>query len=150
MTVTRDIAASRQQVWDVIADGWTYSQWVVGNSRMRAVDTEWPAPGTAIHHSIGVWPVMLNDETVVEKATPPEELVLHAKGRPFGGARIVLRLFETPTGCRVAMQEFPISGIGKLMPERLSDMAVWPRNNESLRRLAFLAERRKSSDADTD
>lgn len=150
MTVTREIAASPQRVWDVIADGWTYSQWVVGNSRMRAVDPNWPAPGTTIHHSVGVWPILLNDETVVEEAVPPERLVLHAKGRPFGGARIVLRLSETPTGCRVAMEEYPITGIGKLIPERLGDLAAWPRNNETLRRLAFLAERRDDSDADTD
>ena len=38
LSVERDIAATRQQVWNVIADGWTYSQWVVGNTRMRAVD----------------------------------------------------------------------------------------------------------------
>ncbi len=38
VSVSRDVAASRQQVWDVMADGWTYSQWLVGNSRMRVVD----------------------------------------------------------------------------------------------------------------
>jgi hypothetical protein len=146
--VTRDIAASPQRVWDVIADGWTYSQWVVGNSRMRAVDPNWPAPGTTIHHSIGVWPVLLNDETVVEEAVEPERLVLYAKGRPFGGARIILRLAESAQGCRVEMDEFPITGIGKLIPEKLGDLAAFPRNTETLRRLAFLAERRDDSDVD--
>ncbi|MCV7173072.1 SRPBCC family protein [Mycobacterium manitobense] len=146
MTVTRDIAASRRQVWDVLADGWTYSQWVVGNSRMRAVDPNWPGPGSRIHHSIGVWPAVLDDETVVEKAVPTQELVLHAKGRPFGGARVVLKLSDAPDGCRVQMEEYPISGLGKLMPDKLSDMAAWPRNRESLRRLAFIAERRASAE----
>ena len=63
LTVERDIAATRQQVWNVIADGWTYSQWVVGNTRMRAVDRRWPSPGALIHHTIGIWPVVLDDET---------------------------------------------------------------------------------------
>jgi hypothetical protein len=36
-----------------MADGWTYSQWVVGNSRMRAVDPHWSDAGSTIHHSIG-------------------------------------------------------------------------------------------------
>src|SRR3954449_367359 len=94
LTVERDIAATRQQVWDVIADGWTYSQWVVGNSRMRAVDPEWPAPGTTIRHSIGIWPLVINDETLVEKCEPRSEIVLLAKGRPLGAARITLRLFD--------------------------------------------------------
>jgi hypothetical protein len=146
MTVTRDIAASREQVWDVLADGWTYSQWVVGNSRMRAVDPNWPSPGSTIHHSIGVWPLLLNDETVVEKAVPVNQLVLHAKGRPFGGARIILTLSDTPDGCRVQMEEYPISGIGAIMPSQLSDAAVHPRNTETLRRLAFIAENRKPGD----
>ena len=53
MTVTRDIAATRERVWEVLANGWTYSGWVVGNSRIRAVDSNWPAPGTRILHSIG-------------------------------------------------------------------------------------------------
>ena len=63
-----------------MADGWTYSQWVVGNSRMRAVDPNWPAVGSTIRHSIGVWPLAIDDETVVEKSVPLEKLVLHAKG----------------------------------------------------------------------
>jgi hypothetical protein len=62
MTATRDTTATRQQVWDQIADGWTYSQWVVGNSRMRAVDPKWPTPDSTIRHSIGVWPLLLDDD----------------------------------------------------------------------------------------
>ena len=94
LVVTRDTTATRQQVWDVIADGWTYSQWVVGNSRMRAVDPSWPSPGSTIHHSIGVWPALLNDETVVASCEPLQELVLIAKTRPVGSARITLRLSD--------------------------------------------------------
>ena len=54
----RETSASREEVWAVIADGWTYSQWVVGNSRMRAVDPNWPEPGSTIRHSVGVWPLL--------------------------------------------------------------------------------------------
>src|SRR5689334_14331359 len=143
LTVKRDTAATRQQVWDVVADGWTYSQWVVGNSRMRAVDPRWPATGSKIHHTIGVWPLALNDETEVESSTPLEELVLLAKSRPFGGARIVLRLFATSTGCRIEMAEVPVGGPLNLLPRRLALAAAYPRNRECLARLAALAERRK-------
>ena len=82
MTVTRDVAATRQRVWDVLADGWTYSGWVVGNSRIRAVSSDWPAPGARILHSIGTWPAVIDDETVVESCITGEELVLLAKIRP--------------------------------------------------------------------
>jgi hypothetical protein len=143
LTVKRDTTATRQQVWDVVADGWTYSQWVVGNTRMRAVEPAWPAPGSKIHHTIGVWPVVLNDETEVESSTPLEELVLRAKGRPFGGARIVLRLFDIDGGCRIEMAEVPVGGPLNLLPRRLGLALAYPRNRECLARLAALAERRK-------
>ncbi|MGY4648613.1 SRPBCC family protein [Mycobacterium sp. URHB0021] len=142
LTVERDIAATRQQVWNVIADGWTYSQWVVGNTRMRAVDPRWPAPGATIHHTIGIWPVVLNDETEVESSTPPEELVLLAKSRPFGAARITLRLKDSELGCCVTMAEVPVGGPLNLVPRRLALAAAYPRNRECLMRLAALAERR--------
>jgi hypothetical protein len=142
LTVTRDTTATRQQLWDVIADGWTYSQWVVGNTRMRAVETSWPAPGSKIHHTIGIWPVVLNDETEVESCTPQEELVLLAKTRPFGGARITLRLFDTDNGSRVEMAEVPVGGPLSWVPRRLALAAVYPRNRECTARLVALAERR--------
>ena len=142
LTVTRDTTATRQQLWNVIADGWTYSQWVVGNTRMRAVETSWPAPGSKIHHTIGIWPVVLNDETEVESCTPEEELVLLAKTRPFGGARITLRLFDTPNGSRVEMAEVPVGGPLNWVPRRLALAAVYPRNRECTARLVALAERR--------
>jgi hypothetical protein len=143
LTVERLIAATRQQVWDVIADGWTYSQWVVGNTRMRAVDPSWPAPGATIHHTIGIWPVVLNDETEVESSTPSEEIVLLAKGRPLVSARITLRLRDAEEGCCVEMAEVPIGGPLNLVPRRLALAAVYPRNRECLARLAALAERRE-------
>ena len=141
LTVTRDTTATREQVWNVVADGWTYSQWVVGNSRMRAVDPAWPAPGTTIRHSIGIWPAVIDDETLVEKCEPMSEIVLLAKGRPLGAARITLRLFDIDGGCRIEMSEVPVSGPLKVMPRRVALALAWPRNRECTWRLAALAER---------
>jgi len=142
LTVKRDTTATRQQVWDVVADGWTYSQWVVGNTRMRAVDPGWPAPGSKIHHTVGVWPLVLNDETEVESSTPLEVLILLAKGRPLGGGRIIMKMFDIQDGCRIEMAEVPIGAPLNLVPRRLALAAAYPRNRECLARLAALAERR--------
>jgi uncharacterized protein YndB with AHSA1/START domain len=141
LAATREVRASRQQVWDVIADGWTYAQWVVGNSRTRAVDSHWPQPGSAIRHSVGVWPLVINDKTVVESCTPNEELVLRAGLGWLGTARITLRLSDTPEGCRVEMVEVPAEGPMDLIPNRLALAAIYPRNRECLLRLAAMAER---------
>jgi len=133
MTVTRDVAATRQRVWDVLADGWTYSGWVVGNSRIRAVSPDWPAPGARILHSIGTWPAVIDDET-------GEELVLLAKIRPAAEARITLQLTDIAGGCRVAMTEVAVSAPLRWVPDSVQLTAVAPRNRECTWRLAMIAE----------
>ena len=148
MTAIRETTASCTQVWDVIADGWTYSQWVVGNSRMRAVSADWPAEGSTIHHSIGVWPAVINDKTVVERCRPKREVVLLAKLGPFGAARITLRLEDAGDGCRIVMHEVPVSGPLALIPKPIALVALLPRNRECLWRLASLAERRTPDELD--
>jgi hypothetical protein len=149
LTVKRSTSASREQVWAVIADGWTYSQWVVGNSRMRAVDPQWPAAGSTIHHSIGVWPLLVDDVTVVEECVPLQQLVLLAKGRPFGKARITMRLFDIEGGgCRIEMAEVPVGAPLGWVPNRLALAAAIPRNRECTWRLAAIAERRTSDGAE--
>ncbi|MCV7420393.1 SRPBCC family protein [Mycobacterium yunnanensis] len=147
LSVKRDTTTSRQRVWEVLADGWTYSQWVVGNSRMRAVSPDWPAVGSTIHHSVGVWPLLLNDQTEVLESVPQELLVLLAKGRPLGKARITLRLFDLDGGgCRIEMAEVPVGMPMGWVPERVALAAAVPRNRECTWRLAALAERRVSDD----
>ena len=80
MTVSRDIAAPRQRVWDVLADGWTYSGWVVGNSHVRGVDPGWPSVGTRIHHSAGAWPVQI--ELTIPMAANSAPLTFHITSSP--------------------------------------------------------------------
>jgi len=131
----------------VLADGWTYSQWVVGNSRMRAVDPTWPAVGSTIHHSIGVWPAVINDSTVVESSIPERELILVANGRPFGKARITLRLQDLGDGgCLIEMAEVPITAPMSWLPDSVTLAAAVPRNRETTWRLAAIAERRTDDD----
>lgn len=146
MATTREVRASRQQIWDAMANGWTYAQWVVGNSRTRAVDSNWPEPGSAIKHSVGVWPLVISDQTAVESCTSGEELVLRAGLGRLGAARITLRLKDLPDGgCRIEMIEVPAEGPIRLIPDRLVLAAVYPRNRECLLRLTALAERLEPS-----
>ncbi len=143
ITVTRDIEAPAQAVWEVLADGWFYATWVVGASRVRDVDHEWPTEGARIHHSVGVWPTVLSDTTHVLRSSEPTELVLKARGWPVGEAKVVLTV--KPRGdqsCTVAMAEDAVSGPGTLLPRPIRQLAIGPRNVEALRRLAYIAEGR--------
>ncbi len=44
-TISRRVDAPAEAVWSVLADGWSYANWVVGAARVRDVDPGWPAQG---------------------------------------------------------------------------------------------------------
>src|SRR3954447_3277351 len=132
------IHATPQQVWDVLADGWLYPLWVVGATRMRAVDDGWPEAGTRIHHSAGVWPAVINDETVVLECDPPNCIELRAKGWPMGEADVTIRIQPAEDGSRVVLEEDASVGPARLLPTPLRTPLLMWRNSETLRRLAFV------------
>ncbi|WP_187683008.1 SRPBCC family protein [Nocardia wallacei] len=126
-------------VFEVLADGWSYTNWVVGASHIRDVDREWPAPGARIHHSVGPWPLLVSDTTVVLAADPPHTLDLEARLWPFGAATIHLELTEVEDGVtEVRMAERATAGLGRFAPDPAQALLLRPRNNESLDRLAHL------------
>ncbi|GAB2770976.1 SRPBCC family protein [Nocardioides salsibiostraticola] len=144
-TNQRTIKASPSEVWDVLADGWLYPLFVVGASRMREVDRTWPAIGAKLHHSVGAWPMLINDKTEVLECDPHRQLVLRAHAWPSGAARVVLTLETDPTEpnhTRVTIEEDVESGPGRLIPKPARDVQLAWRNVETLRRLAYVAERR--------
>jgi hypothetical protein len=136
------MACDRESVFRVLADGWLYPVWVVGASRMREVAESWPAPGAKLHHSFGVWPVLIDDSTSVLEWDPPRRAVLQARGWPIGEARVTIEAATREDGCEVRIIERPASGPATLIPRFLIDPVLRWRNNETLRRLAYVAERR--------
>ena len=140
--VERNIAASPQDVFAVLANGWYYSGWVVGTSHMRAVEASWPAAGSRLFHASGIWPAALRDETQVEKISWPNLLVMIARGRPFGQARVELTLTSSDGGTLARLSETPISGPGRWIHNPINEQLLIRRNIESLARLAAIAEQR--------
>jgi uncharacterized protein YndB with AHSA1/START domain len=137
------INATPQQVYEVLADGWTYSDWVVGSAHIRAVDPGWPAAGTAIHHKVGPWPVSIKDRTHAVVSDPPHRLVLRARAWPMGEATVDMVLQDAGSGrTLVKMLEDAEAGPMQWVQNKLNDLLLHHRNNESLHRLADLAERR--------
>lgn len=139
---TRLVHATPEQVWDVLADGWLYPVWVVGASRMREVDDAWPAVGSQLHHSVGVWPLLIDDSTEVLDAAPGRVLTLRARAWPAGEAQVHLRLDAVGAETSVTIEEEPVSGPGALVPSLVHGPGLRWRNSETLRRLAFIAEGR--------
>lgn len=83
-TVERTSTADVSSFWDVLSNGWLFGSWVVGASRVRAVSATWPAIGAKVHHSVGAWPAVIDDDTEVVECRPDELLVLRAQTAPSG------------------------------------------------------------------
>ncbi len=146
-TNTRDIAATPDQVWDVLSDGWLYPLWVVGATRMRSVDDTWPAEGSALHHSVGVWPLVVDDETRVLESRPGRSIRLRAKAWPGGEAEVLITLEAHGEQTRVSIHEKAVSGPGSLMPQVIEAPLMKVRNRETLQRLADVVEGRAGGSA---
>jgi uncharacterized protein YndB with AHSA1/START domain len=148
-TVEQRISAPVERVFDILADGWSYSSWVVGASHIRKVDSGWPQPGTRIHHSVGPWPLVVKDVTLVEELELPHRLVLRARLWPFGAATVRFDLASAGAGATtVVMDEELKEGPFSRLPARVQAALLVPRNRETLLRLSDLATR-PTGDANT-
>lgn len=141
-TTSRSLAATPEQVWEVLSDGWLYPLFVVGASRMREVDDTWPAVGSRLHHSVGAWPLLINDTTEVLEVEEHRRLLLLARGWPAGQAHVEISLEPTGSSTLVTIVEQATAGPGALIPKPIQDVQLHVRNVEALRRLAFVVEGR--------
>ena len=141
-TTSRSIAATPERVWAVLADGWLYPVFVVGASRMRDVDESWPAVGSKLHHSVGSWPVLINDNTEVLEVEEPRRLRLRVRAWPAGEGTVEFRLEPSGGGTLVTIAEDAHKGPALLIPKPVRDAQLDWRNTETLRRLAYVAENR--------
>ena len=139
---SRPISATPEQVWAVLADGWLYPLFVVGAARMREVDDGWPAVGARLHHSVGTWPLLIDDTTEVLEVEEHQRLLLLARGWPAGQAHVEISLHPTGADTVVTIVEQATAGPGALIPRAVQDPQLHLRNVEALRRLAFLVEGR--------
>ena len=143
-TNTRRIHATPEQVWEVLSDGGLYPLWVVGASRMREVDDQWPAVGARLHHSVGTWPLLIDDNTEVLRAQPPSMLELRARAWPAGEATVRILLQAAGTETEVTIEEDAAKGPARFIPKPARDLQLSWRNVETLRRLAYVVEGRVS------
>lgn len=140
---SRLIDAPVEKVWDVLADGWLYPLFVVGASRMRDVDDTWPSVGARLHHSVGTWPVLVDDTTSVLECTPHRMLKLRARAWPAGAAEVLFTLEPVGSSTTLTIEEDAVSGPAVLVPKPVRDVQLRLRNDETLQRFAYVAERRE-------
>jgi uncharacterized protein YndB with AHSA1/START domain len=145
MATTRtQIAASPDEVFAALANAENYGDWVVGSDAIRDADPAWPTAGSRFYHRVGFGPLKVNDHTEVLEVDAPHRLIMHARARPLGTARVTLLLAENNGGTAVTMIEVAGDRLSRLALNRLTDPLVHLRNVEALRRLKRLVETGRS------
>jgi uncharacterized protein YndB with AHSA1/START domain len=139
----RLIHASVDDVFAVLTDGWSYASWVVGASRIRDVEPGWPQPGHSIHHSVGAWPLLIDDTTTVVRYEPLRLLELKVRAWPTGEGTVEFVATSKENQCHLVMREQMTKGPATIIPKAVADLILNARNKETLQRLALLAEGRR-------
>ncbi|MFE1029059.1 SRPBCC family protein [Streptomyces sp. NPDC058818] len=136
----RLIQASPAAVWDVLADGDRYVEWVVGPSEVVPKAGQWPQVGATIAYEVRLGPVRLNNESVVRHCVEGSVLELEAKAGRLGTARIAIELRPWGEQCLVIVDEHPLRGPGGLLHNVGVEALIQVRHRAMLARLAKLCE----------
>ena len=139
-TTEAQFSVSPDRVFAVLSDPESYGDWVVGSHSIRDADPNWPAAGTRFFHRVGAGPLTVSDHTEVLQVDPPRRLVLRARARPVGTAKVEIVLEPRDGGTHVTMTEVAGDPLSRLGLNRLTDPLVHRRNVESLRRLRRISE----------
>lgn len=131
-----------EQVWEVLADGPAYAEWVAGTREIREVDRGWPAVGTSIHYTVGLGPITLEDRTTVRIAEPCRVLQMEAHAGWLGTARLAIEILPWGDGSVLVFDEHPLSGRGARWHNAVVEAVVRVRNRRMLQRLASIVEDR--------
>lgn len=145
MTVVETILpASPQVAFSVLEDPRALRMLVLGARRIRRFEPHWPSPGSAVHHSVGFFPLVVRDTTVVLDCEQDRHLLLEARVSLIGAFHVDFRLDPQPDGTtRLTIGEQVIRGPMSLPFVRpLVDLAVKLRNVELGRRYRHLVEQR--------
>lgn len=132
-----------KQVWEVLADGRAYAEWVVGTQRIREVDPNWPAEGSRLHYTVGAGRFTAEDITTVRLVETQRRLELEANAGWMGSARVSISLL--PWGqdrTLVIIDEHPLTGVGARMHTVLVDFLLGFRNRRMMRALAQVVRER--------
>src|SRR5271166_5387888 len=135
-------------VWDVLADGSAYGEWVMGARQTSDIDPRWPEVGSALRYTARFGPLTYEDVTTVRLVDPGRHLELEAHAGRLGTARISIELL--PWGedrTVVIMDEHPLTGPGARWHSVAVEALLRFRNERMLRTLARIVHARHRADS---
>ena len=140
---TAVVEAPPETVFSVLADPPSYASFVVGTKTIRRFDPRFPEQDSEFNHTLSVGPVpVVWDLSRVEEVVEGRRLVLRAQMRPMAVNRVAFTLRPVDAGTEVEVEEYAIEGPAALLWTPAFEGLMWLRNQEMLRRLKALAERR--------
>ena len=135
-----DIEGSVDDVFDVLRDPFSYSDWVVGTKEIVDADDDWPRVGSTFRFRVGAGPIGKEGTTLVLESEDQRRLKLETKSLPMGTIAITIEVHDLEDGrSRVTLDE-----TSSAMPLLSSgfDVMLHLRNYETLTRLRGLVEGR--------
>jgi uncharacterized protein YndB with AHSA1/START domain len=137
------IPASPAAVWDVLADPYSYSDWVVGTRDISSADLSWPAVSSVLRYQAGIGPLRFEGHSIVRDVNPPCHLELEADAGLMA-ARVSMSVKPWGDGALAIVEEHWIRGPSVLLDNPLIDLALNIRNRWMVRNLASVVERRNA------
>ncbi|GAA1523869.1 SRPBCC family protein [Streptomyces albidochromogenes] len=134
------IRTSPEAVWEVLADGSRYSDWVVGTSDSKPAEGHWPDVGASIEYTVRIGPWALTGRTIVRRTAPPYEIELEADSGALGTARIAIEVRPWGDDALVVLDEHPLRGVGGALHNTALDAVLQLRHRSMLSRLAKVVE----------
>ncbi|MEU6807797.1 SRPBCC family protein [Streptomyces sp. NPDC046831] len=128
-------------VWNVLADGNRYAEWVVGTAASHEVRGDWPEVGAALEYEVRLGPARLTNRTVVRRCVEGSVLELEAKAGWLGTARIAVELRSWGEYCLVLLDEHPLQGTGGTLHNAGIECLIQIRHRAMLARLADVCEK---------
>ncbi|HEY1634374.1 MAG TPA: SRPBCC family protein [Acidimicrobiales bacterium] len=130
-------------VWSVLADGYSYAEWVVGTKEIHSVDQYWPEVGSSLRFTAGLGRLSITDFTTSRLCVPGDRLELEARALPYGSVRISIEILPWGGESVVIIDEHPLRGPTPLLENPLVEFGLTIRNRQMLRKLARAVENRQ-------
>jgi hypothetical protein len=130
-------------VWSVLADGYSYAEWVVGTKEIHSVDRYWPEVGSSLRFTAGLGRLSITDFTTSRLCVPGGRLELEARALPYGSVRISIEILPWGEESVVIIDEHPLRGPTPLLENPLVEFGLTIRNRQMLRKLARAVENRQ-------
>ena len=143
LLMSHTVAATRapiETVFALLANPKRYEEFVVGNSTIRRFDPAWPDEGMRFHHSLGVKPFVVKDESISLATDHATYLVMETRMSVLGASITAFELTPTGAGTEIEIFEEAIRGPFAWLWSRPVEALLDWRNRRLLERLTGLAE----------